>query len=60
VDSLGHRLPYDSVSPSLASPSASDDEDADPTYRRSSSEPNPRRIISKLVHDLIEIVSKPG
>ena len=29
---LGHNLPYNSVSPLLSSPSASDDEDDDPTY----------------------------
>ena len=30
---LGHPLPYDCVSPVLDSPSASDDSDADPSYR---------------------------
>lgn len=30
---LGHQLPYDAVSPMLGSPSASDDEESDPTYR---------------------------
>ena len=30
--SLGHKLPYDCVSPILSSPSASSDEDADPSY----------------------------
>jgi len=30
---LGHALPYESVSPMLATPSASDDEDEDPSYQ---------------------------
>ena len=48
---LGHRLPYDSVSPPLGSPSASDDEEADPTYGRSYKNNGNLRIL-QLVHNL--------
>lgn len=52
---LGHQLPFDSVSPILASPSATDDEESDPSYRNGG-----QAALARLSRNLLLLMSTPG
>mmetsp|Transcript_19137 Transcript_19137/g.27798 ORF Transcript_19137/g.27798 Transcript_19137/m.27798 type:complete len:267 (+) Transcript_19137:3515-4315(+) len=55
---LGRQLPFDAVSPTLGSPSSSDNEDSDPTYRgyRNSSNAG----FTQMSRDLLLFMCLPG